>query len=1005
MAEFCREESQSRQFFADGSRHAGTTVYTSADSPGFFWRELGAFIPYSGIAVAIYPENSRYSRDDHGGSWDEAFFLSEEDAMFGSSAIEAGSGGGGSANKSSAGAGAATEFASTIQTQQKVNGPQPDAGDGGGASTVPAPVTLTVIRGGVADETSGDTFETGEQDGEQDRPAADGTYGKTEHIVSAGETLQSIAEEHGQSVDDVLLANPAMTETTALQEGDVVAIYDETRLGIASEMTTTTDPERLNELVQEEIQYATGNSPTPDDLLPAVQRDIMARRPGDPDMETVFANQANVASGLWRSQGRTHEVMDPIFALSASGDQEALGEHIQTIFRTVAETSPRSQDITGQMEILRRYGPQTDAFVETLESAEAYFTTEYPQQVAAEIAAEYENEGPVAAAELLAERTRAGAVDPLTATRILELAQPTIEQIVVPLRGPGRYDWPGNEGDDVYLDHEDMGVIFDSLNQAVDNASRSPEATSVIETAARLVNEQGFLAVQVSIENGSGVVLPLEMLKQNGDWMLGDVIAEAIENFKQDVRDSVAEMADTALEVTEPAALWGGLIDNPDAAFEATLDHVREDGRTLRQMLQDDLFRINTQGYQLTRIIEGVELYAPYLSDYEQIRSAAALPAEGSDPALETALGMPSALAETLRSANLSALADRSVLDPYSVISDPSWFSRMLRNTARSFGRAYLGQNAAFYGTGTGRGMGATLFGVGTYGAGLLSNIERWNAGWRTQGLTILNGLGVTLEAGLALSGVYARANGLVGLGQAELQALSPFNREMALATSGNPASRLMWLSKLHLRGFGVLNLLSAIDAFASGDREGGFALTAAGLGTLTSTSSAEIAAGLGRAGNTVFAARIAFFGGLVTTLASGYLLLRGLHEHMERAAFTEPFQRTYLEAAGIRPEIANLLADNDWYGTSTAPFVEGLSNYLNLQPGEMLTWFNAQSPEQVREFLGYAFEQTNAYPDVPFAEFGIGYAEPYMTYDDLDAIILRAQEMSIPLPDHRGEG
>ncbi|NJM33774.1 MAG: LysM peptidoglycan-binding domain-containing protein [Rhodomicrobium sp.] len=142
----------------------------------------------------------------------------------------------------------------------------------------------------------------------QQQPASDGTNGKTEYAVAEGDTLESVAEANGQTVDDLLLTNPGLTEDTALSEGMTVEVYDPTRLEIAQEMAVTTDEERLNELVREEIVYAGLGSSTPEDLLPAIQSDIAARQRLASDetinaaIEEQTAGQASFGS---RKGGRT----------------------------------------------------------------------------------------------------------------------------------------------------------------------------------------------------------------------------------------------------------------------------------------------------------------------------------------------------------------------------------------------------------------------------------------------------------------------------------------------------------------------------------------------------------------------------------------------------------------------------------------------------------------------------------------------------------------------------
>jgi hypothetical protein len=304
--------------------------------------------------------------------------------------------------------------------------------------------------------------------------------------------------------------------------------------------------------------------------------------------------------------------------------------------------------------------------------------------------------------------------------------------------------------------------------------------------------------------------------------------------------------------------------------------------------------------------------------------------------------------------------------------------------------------------------LGLTLIGIGTYAMGFVNNVEQWNSGWRAQGLTILNGLGFMVEGGLALNGLYARANSLVHLnGQPILPARSALEYELTLGASASENSLLMRASKWHLRLFGILNLISAVDELNRGNPDRGAALTAAGLGTLASNAPRTVAGWVGVTGPGGLA-KIALVGNLATLLGSGYLLLDGMREHMERAAYTEPFQRAYLEAAGIRPEIAEVLGENDYYGRSIAYYVQDMAAYLNLEPGEMLSWLNARTPEEVRRFMDLGIDLANDRPDDFIGsliwDFSVRNPNPALTNADREAIIQYYADQGYPLPDRRGE-
>ncbi len=292
-----------------------------------------------------------------------------------------------------------------------------------------------------------------------DRPASDGTYGKKEYTSVAGDTLLSIATAHGQTVEDLLLANPELSEDMPLAEGTVVAILDSTRLNIAREMASTTDPARLKALINEEILYAAVNSPTPDDLLPALRADLLARRPADDQsFAAIFDAVAASASELWQSQGRTHAVMDQLQALTEQGDSDGLGQALLDLFTNFAWRDPRAGTIDQLRDILVAFGPQNQLFADALNAAYFDFNTGQVLDAAARIAEAYANQGPVVAAQLLAELTSASHADPLTAARILNAAMPTVTQIIAHLGYGDSHEWPGDPSGGVRYFCTDMAA-------------------------------------------------------------------------------------------------------------------------------------------------------------------------------------------------------------------------------------------------------------------------------------------------------------------------------------------------------------------------------------------------------------------------------------------------------------------------------------------------------------------------------------------------------------------
>jgi hypothetical protein len=890
---------------------------------------------------------------------------------------------------------AGTEFAKAVETQKEATVQEHNQGDTA-PDTAPNNVTLTTVRSGGTDLVEDTAAQVADGAGDEDRPASDGTNGKTEHVVRDGETLESIAEDHGQTVDDVLLANPEMTETTTLEEGDVVAIYDETRLEIAREIATTTDPVRLNQLVMDEMLYATEHSSTPADLLPAVQRDILARRDGDAQFGAIVEERGAAATTLWQNQGRTHEVMDPLFEMAAQGDSAGLQQQIVGIFDAVATGTPTQEAVNAQRDYLLAYGPQDPVFVEALNAAETYFNTGRPQEVAAEVAAAYVEHGPVVAAELLANRTTFGNADPLTAARILAAAEPTVSQIITHLGFGGWHEWQGNPaGGNFYIDPGLKEAVFADLSAAADNASLAAESAGTISTMASAINAQGFGYVSRSIIDGSGVVLPLEMLAQSGDPSLAGAITVGIEQLQARINESVTEFAQTAYPVTGPAMAWSGLVEDPETAFQAALDVVRADGTTVRDALNADIVRLNEDGRQMMRVILGMEQYASRLGAFPDLLAAGARPAEGSAPAIELVLGSDGALLEATRFTNIQNLANGQAINPYAVASSGGFLARMVGNTARSYAVANLGMTRPEFAPSTGLGLGLGLYRLGTYGVGYAANSTR--TAWRSQVLTGLNAAGVVLEGASALSGIFAPRN-LIQLTPSQIEALPFIDRQLALAATGARDGILGQFMTWHLRAFGIFNLVSGVDSLANGAHIQGFASIAAGAGTLMAAAPETVGGIISMA-----APRVVLMGNVITLIASGVLVVNAIHEANVARAELEATHVAYLEAAGVDPEVAQIVVDID-QGQLAAPAMQALSDYLNLAPGELLETLAAYPIDDVMGFHGWMLQtlhpdENGQFPATDWDEEGM---TPYPL--SLEDVIAGAANFNIVLPDHRGE-
>jgi hypothetical protein len=422
---------------------------------------------------------------------------------------------------------------------------------------------------------------------------------------------------------------------------------------------------------------------------------------------------------------------------------------------------------------------------------------------------------------------------------------------------------------------------------------------------------------------------------------------------------------------------------------------VRADGTTVRDALNADIVRLNADGRQMMRVILGMEQYASRLTDFPDLLAAGARPAEGSAPAIELVLGSDGALLEATRFTNIQNLASGIAINPYAVASSGGFLARMAGNTARSYAVANLGMTRAQFAPSTGLGLGLGLYRLGTYGVGYAANSTR--TAWRSQVLTGLNAAGIVLEGASALSGIFAPSR-LTQLTASQIESLPFVDRQLALAATGARNGILGQFMTWHLRAFGIFNLASGVDSLANGAVIPGAASIAAGTGTLMAAAPETVGGIIGMA-----APRVVLMGNVITLIASGILVVNAIHEANVARAELEATHVAYLEAAGVDPEVAQIVVDID-QGQLAAPAMQALSDYLNLAPGELLETLGQYDTDDVLGFHGWMLQ--TLHPDengqFPATDWDEGGSMPYPL--SLEDVIAGAANFNIVLPDHRGE-
>jgi hypothetical protein len=754
--------------------------------------------------------------------------------------------------------------------------------------------------------------------------------GQTTYEVRSGDTLTSIAQDHDLTLDDVRLTNPKYADGKLMPGDKLLLLYDKDhpdvaaeRLDIARKIAVTNDPAELATLVQQDLQLATRYAAIPGDNVKGLKTDLLALKPGDQAFENIVNIEVDKALTDWDAQGRTHEVWDPLIQAAEAGDWGKFEEVLLQQFGTAAATNPTTQAVADHKKMLLTFGPQDPAFRTAVEGGANEFLVGRPQRAANEVAQAYEQGGATAGAEKLRELTDPSKVDPLTAALIFKESKPTIDKIVGYLGEAGQNSERGYSSE---LLVEPL-FVFRDLSAAADSASRSSEGMPEVSRVAGQLNSNDFTTMLTSrddighilqrngVGEGYGVTLLLEMATQSkasGDMDtasdLTGIVREGINTLKDNVRNRVGDLGEAALPLIEPMANWGTAVG--EDKFKQWLDAHPE----LLAKIDEELAKVDIAGYQLNRAIDAVNQYAPKLDgveDHGDLVKLGTMPTIEGDPQLAYAMTAgPASMFESVRQGNTELLQQGDLDNPYLIVPDPSWPTRMLRNHVQSYYSAAnkpSGVGLSLFGTGT------YVWGVGAHGTELFRKIRTEGVvpaifkedGWRNLGFLGMYGAGIAIEG-----------------------------RQAWALRSGQK----VWddAFKTHIKLFGWWNVLGTANYALQGDVPRTIALGAAAGGTLLSSYAGVL--------------RWAKIGGTFATLigSAGIFVLDTI-DKAKLAARTEPYNKEFLIMAGVKPEIANILADNDGDGISPAGRLAALAEYRGVAPEEMLDYINGLDPRDAR--------------------------------------------------------
>ncbi|WP_225765950.1 LysM domain-containing protein [Inquilinus sp. Marseille-Q2685] len=802
-------------------------------------------------------------------------------------------------------------------------------------------------------------------------PAAKADAGRSFYDVKLGDTLTWVARDHGRTIADIRAANPTRFppegDPDVIHPHDRITILDDERSRIVrNQADLLAKGQDVRPAVVEEMYYATREAAVPADALETLTAELKARRPGDAAFAAAVDDAGKTATQAWEAQGRTHAVFDPLYRLAGTDPKsiQDFRKEVRNQLAAVAVTTPTTAAVEGHRDLLLAYGPQDPKLQEAIKAETKDYLVDGPQRAAAEIKKAYDEprqgeNGPTGAykaAAKLRELTDPEKVDPLTAALILDKASDTVGSITTDFVNPESQLWHDEQGTGVVGEY---GEIYRNLSAAADSADRSPEGEGSIDFMARTLQAWGAPNVnaKTSAADGSGSVLSLAIareLRLQGDDKNADRIEQGVIDgvgeLKGRIRDSVTELGQTAIPLTNPPANWDAFLPADDAPPGQPF---KTGAQTRQQRIGDqegvvkdvdaDLRRINRDGYQLTRAMAALSEYAPQLAGspkQDELLKQAAAPDPNGDPKLSLALAVSSAgMTEAARIFNLEGMEKGTLADPSKIIVDISWPARMARNHVQADVKWATGTKPF--------GLGLSLYGTGTYLWGVHNQADRYGRnigdpgyfeeqGWRNLGFLGLYAAGTAIEGTQVISQIMSARLGLDG----SEAGVKGFLGRVA-------ADKGVW-SKVfsnHLKVFGWWNALGTVNYVAQGDWPKALALGTAATGTfISSYPGLANLLRIGKVGGPV--------GTLMTLVGSSALALIDSHEKAKAAAATVPDNRAYLIAAGVEPGIAEALTQNDSEGLMPAGRLLALAEYRNVDPRTVLEYLNRQKPREVFEMI-----------------------------------------------------
>jgi hypothetical protein len=757
-------------------------------------------------------------------------------------------------------------------------------------------------------------------------------------------------------------------------------------------------------------------NPFPEDAIAPRLAELRSQAQGDPDFQSAVNGAADTVDREWQSEDRTHAQLDPLYADSStlqraeqhaamlqtklpeaktSADKavdRARTDLVDTVQRELQQAAGHGS--AGQREAaiakaalqMQLYGPRNDDFSAAVDQA-AYNLTVQPGINA--VADAYHRGGAQAAAKALFQQEQS--VSPETAARILAGSQPTVDKIAGDL---------GKEANDLSFssfpqsplsqglggEGKEFDQTYSDLAKSVDLASRAPGGQTLVTQVADAVaakipplpsqNQPLFgqsepadqaygNAATAGIANGdpagfsAAIAASLQQAGRHGEasYMLG-ATARGLDQFKNKVVSDVQAYGNAAATINSLTKNWSGVL-TPQQMSQATAKYLAANPsmvksiNSARSTLDQDGYAIVRDNMELAQLDPALKPISGYQS-YNASRAGITDRTPEATVALALSQKAHAEVARAVLQSSAEGVKGTAAisLDDVNMLKNDKEFVKQLGNSilSQSVGSSVdTGQNFPIdarrltpFGAGVSI-AGAALYGLATWQS--LQNLSRGGASPLNDLKTAYNAVGFGKEStefgALAATYLAQRAGTTLPTDvSAILSQQGPWaNFNVAFKLTGGALDSATAIQDLvdHKDGQAASSFLSAGGNFALG---------------LRAAQDAGLIGDDGVAGAIIGADWLGPVAGAAVALgATGVAFFDQLQANNKWKSSNGGF----LADAGLRPEIAHAIADQEPDLGSPGPVLKALAHYLGTTSSNIVNYLNTQNPGTVNGFIGSA--------------------------------------------------